>query len=64
VSSALDSRPLVAVRQRHTKKREGREIEREREREREREGGGVTDERNDSRRQRRGEGLTFPSLPR
>lgn len=26
-------------------------------------GGGATDERNDSGRQRRGEGLTFPSLP-
>lgn len=25
---------------------------------------GGTDERNDSRRQRRGEGLTYPSLPR
>lgn len=60
--SSFHSRP-IAVCQRQ--KDRGREVWGElRGTQGERERGGCRDERNDSRRQRRGEGLTYPSLPR
>lgn len=60
--SSLHFRPIGVCQSQKDRGREGWGEERGAGGERER--GGGTDERNDSRRQRRGEGLTYPSLPR